>query len=89
MVRDDIVLPIVDSSVSLFSLGCVVVVFDIHSSVVLVVSDFELTELLSKQGIFADTLLYHDTFFMLLLPSGLLSFNEVVDSLDFAGVLVA
>lgn len=42
MVGDDIVLPVVDSSVSLVPVCSIVMVLDIHSCIVLVVPNLEL-----------------------------------------------
>lgn len=48
VVIDHVILPVVDHSVPLVLLGCVVMVSHVHSSVVCVIADLELVQFLGE-----------------------------------------
>jgi hypothetical protein len=82
VVLDDLILPVVYCSVSLFFLCCIIVLaVGVQSSVVLVVTQRVFTVLLSKWLILAFNLLLKHRLLLLFSDSGLLPFNEVLNCL--------
>lgn len=82
MILNNLILPVVYSSVPLFSLLCVILIFYVHPCVILVVSNFEFAELLSETRfvcflVLLNTLLGCSLLFM---HFTLLSLQEVIHS---------
>lgn len=83
VILNDIILPIIDCSISLDLLVCILLVFYIHSCIILVITDFEFLKLFSKEFGFAIDLLFHERGILFFHDFHLLPIDEFFDSLMF------
>lgn len=80
MIRDDLVLPVIHHAVSFVLLASIVMIFNVHSCIIMEISDFEFTIFLGEA-----LLLGSVTFVIIifLIYNSLLPLNKVINSLLF------
>ena len=80
MIRDDLVLPVIHHAVSFVLLASIVMIFNVHSCIIMEISDFEFTIFLGEA-----LLLGSVTFVIIifLIYNSLLPLNKVIYSLLF------
>lgn len=85
MILNDLVLPIVNGSIPLFFVLSIPLVFNIHSCIILIISNLKFTELLSESWLISFQIVLHSCLsgILFLHHFGLLPLNEIIDCVYF------
>lgn len=80
MVRDDLVLPVIHHAVSFVLLASIVMIFNVHSCIIVEISDFEFTIFLGEALLLGSVAF---VIIIFLIYNSLLPLNKVINSLLF------